>query len=81
MKTVQVNLIIWTTLVEFSGEARFQIFAQKWLLGNIKYFVSFKLKSLKSNGFKAGSHDPSFSQALFQLIEMSIRVSNFFEFE
>ena len=37
---------------EFSGEARFQIFTQKWLLGNIKYFVSFKLKSLKSNGFR-----------------------------
>ena len=25
---------------------------QKWRLGNIKYFVSFKLKSLKSNGLK-----------------------------
>ena len=34
---------------------------------------------------KAGSHnpilDPSFSLALFQLIEVLIRVSNFFEFE
>ena len=30
----------------------FQIFTQKLLLGNIKYFVSFKLKSLKSNGFR-----------------------------
>ena len=30
---------------------------------------------------KAGSHDPIFSLALFQLIEMLIRVSNFFEFE
>ena len=29
-----------------------KIFAQKWLLGNIKYFVSFKLKSLKSNSFR-----------------------------
>ena len=28
-----------------------------------------------------GSHDPIFSLALFQLIEMLIRVSNFFEFE
>ena len=37
---------------EFSGEARFQIFIQKWLLGNIKYFVSFKLKSLESNGLR-----------------------------
>ena len=37
--------------LEFSGEARFQIFRQKWLLGNIKYVVSFKLKSLKSIGF------------------------------
>ena len=25
---------------EFSGEDRFQIFTQKWLLGNMKYFVS-----------------------------------------
>ena len=39
---------------EFSGEARFQIFTQKWLLGNLKYFVSFKLKSFKSNGFGQG---------------------------
>ena len=31
--------------------------------------------------FKAGSHDPIFSLALFQLIEMLIHVSNFFEFE
>ena len=34
---------------------------------------------------KAGSHDPIFGSdyfpALFQLIEMLIRVSNFFEFE
>ena len=30
---------------------------------------------------KAGSYDPIFSLALFQLIEMLIRVSNFFEFE
>ena len=31
---------------------------------------------------KAGSHDPIFSLALFQLMEMLIRVSNFFfEFE
>ena len=30
---------------------------------------------------KAVSHDPIFSLALFQLIEMLIRVSNFFEFE
>ena len=36
--------------LQFSGEARFQIFTQKWLLGNIKYFVSFKLKSLEWNG-------------------------------
>ena len=27
-------------------------FIQKWLLGNIKYFASFKLKSLKSNEFQ-----------------------------
>ena len=36
-------------------------------------------------GLKAGSHDPIFgsvfSLALFQLIEMSICVSNFLEFE
>ena len=38
--------------LEFSGEARFQILHKKWLLGNIKYFVSFKLKSSKSNGFR-----------------------------
>ena len=36
-------------MLEFSEEAQLQIFTQKWLLGNIKYFVSFKLKSLKSN--------------------------------
>ena len=36
--------------LEFSGEARFQIFTRKWLLGNIKYFISFKLNSLKLNG-------------------------------
>ena len=41
---------------EFSGEARFQIFAPKWPLGNIKYFVNFKLKSLKSNGFMQNIH-------------------------
>ena len=33
--------------LEFSGATRFQIFIQKWLLENIKYFLSFKLKSLK----------------------------------
>ena len=38
--------------VEFSGEVRFHIFTQKWLLGNINYFVSFKLKSLKSNSLR-----------------------------
>ena len=38
--------------LEFSGEARFQIFTQKWPLGDIEYFVSSKLKSLKSNGFR-----------------------------
>ena len=32
--------------LEFSGEAQVQIFAQKLLIGNIKYFVRFKLKSL-----------------------------------
>ena len=37
--------------LEFSGEARFLIFTQKWLLGNTGYLVSFKRKSLKSNGF------------------------------
>ena len=47
----QVMRSTWQTGVanvrlEFSGEARFQIFTQKWLLGNIKYFLSFKLKSL-----------------------------------
>ena len=31
---------------------QFQILTQKWLLGNIKYFVSFKLKSLNSNGLR-----------------------------
>ena len=31
---------------EFSREAQVQIFAQKLLIGNIKYFVRFKLKSL-----------------------------------
>ena len=36
-------------------EARFQIFTQNCLLGNIKYFVSFKLKSLKSNVFGQNS--------------------------
>ena len=36
-------------LVEFSGKAWFQIFTQKWLLENFTYFVSVKLKSLKSN--------------------------------
>ena len=34
-------------VLEFSREARFKIFTQQWLLGNIKYFVSFKLKSLR----------------------------------
>ena len=38
--------------LDFSGEARFQIFTQKWLLGNMKYFVRFKLKSLNPNGFR-----------------------------
>ena len=42
------------------------------------------LKETKFN-FKAGSHDAFFgsifSLALFQLIEMLVRVSNFFEFE
>ena len=38
--------------LEFSGEARFQIFSQKYLLGNIKYSVSFEVKLLKSNGFR-----------------------------
>ena len=38
--------------LEFSREAQFQIFKQKWLLGNLKYFVSFKLKSSKSNVFR-----------------------------
>ena len=38
--------------LEFSGEAQFQIFKQNWMLRNIKYFVSFKLKSLESNGFR-----------------------------
>ena len=47
MKTVQVHLIVWTTLVEFCGEAQFQIITQKWMLGNIQHFVRFKLKSLK----------------------------------
>ena len=51
------SMRLWETGVanarlEFSGEAQFQIFTQKWLLGNIKGFVSFKLKSLKSNGFE-----------------------------
>ena len=32
--------------LEFSREAQVQIFAQKLLIGNIKYFVRFKLKSL-----------------------------------
>ena len=39
-------------LVEFSEKAWFQIFIQKWLSGNISYFVSVKLKSQKSDGFK-----------------------------
>ena len=57
MATNQVTQSTWQTgaenaRVQFSGEAGFQIFTQKWLLGNIKYFVSFKLKSLKSNGFR-----------------------------
>ena len=30
---------------------------------------------------KAGSHDLIIFQALFQFVEMLIRVSNFFEFE
>ena len=34
--------------LEFAGDARFQIFTQKWLAANIKYFISFKLKSFKS---------------------------------
>ena len=38
--------------LEFSGEAQFQIFTQKWLSGNIKCFVSLKLKLLKSNGLR-----------------------------
>ena len=38
--------------LEISGEARFQIFTQKLLSGNIKYFVSFQLKSLNSNGIE-----------------------------
>ena len=47
-----VHLAYAVQLVEFSGEARFQIFTQKWLLGNTKYLVSFKLKSLKLNGLR-----------------------------
>ena len=46
------RLVLQMQLAEFSGEARFQILTQKWLLGNIKYFVSFKLKSLESNDFR-----------------------------
>ena len=41
----------------FSGEARFQIFTQKWLLGNIKYLVGFKLKSFTRKGL-GGQNDP-----------------------
>ena len=40
------------TRLKFSGKPQFQILTQKWLLGNIKYFVSFKLKSLNSNGLR-----------------------------
>ena len=47
------KLVLQMQLVEFnSGEARFRIFTQKWLLGNIQYFVSFKLESLKTSGFR-----------------------------
>ena len=35
----------------------------------------------KENWLKAASHDSIFFLALFQLIEMSTRVSSFFEFE
>ena len=45
------RLVLQTTALCFLGEVQFQIFTQEWLLGNIKYFASFKLKSLKSNGF------------------------------
>ena len=37
--------------LEFFVETQFQIFTQKSLFGNINYFVSFKLKSLMSDGF------------------------------
>ena len=52
--------------LEFSREVRFQIFTQKWLLGNTECFVSFKIKSLKWNGFRQNitlsKHWPSTSK-------------------
>ena len=70
----------WQTVVsnaklEFSGEARLQIFTQKWLLGNIKYFVSFKLESLESNGLKQNitlsKHWP-LTNELFASLDLSL---------
>ena len=46
------RLVLQMQLVEFSGEAPLQDFTHKRLLGNIKYFVSLKMKSLTSNGFR-----------------------------
>ena len=45
--------------------------------GFISCMYSMKLVTF----LKAGLRDPIFSLALFQLIEMLIRISNFFEFE
>ena len=36
----------------WGGGVRFKIFTQNWLLGNVKYFDSFNLKSLDSSAFR-----------------------------
>ena len=52
LKMAEKTMEALMQLVKLLGAARFQIFTQKWLLGNIKYLVRFYMKSLKSNGFR-----------------------------